>query len=86
VAHLALSVAPDDPFVLATAAYALAFFGEDIDAAINLVDRALELNPSFARGWVISGSRDAPAPRPLFPRKRTLVDATAMSAKGHKAT
>jgi TolB-like protein/class 3 adenylate cyclase len=55
VAHRALSVAPDDPFVLATAAYALAFFGEDIDAAINLVDRALELNPSFARGWVTSG-------------------------------
>jgi TolB-like protein/class 3 adenylate cyclase/tetratricopeptide (TPR) repeat protein len=55
LAHQALSAAPDDPYVLATAAYALAFFGEDINAAINLVDRALALNPSFARGWVISG-------------------------------
>jgi TolB-like protein len=55
LARRALSVAPDDPYVLATAAYTLAFFGEDINAAISLVDRALALNPSFARGWVISG-------------------------------
>ena len=37
------------------AAYTLAYFGEDIDAAIELIDRALMLNPSFARGWYISG-------------------------------
>ena len=40
---------------LADAAYALAFVGEDIGAMMALVDRALALNPSFARGWYISG-------------------------------
>src|SRR5258707_5636162 len=34
---------------------ALAYFGEDIGAMMALVDRALALNPSFARGWHISG-------------------------------
>jgi hypothetical protein len=29
----------------------LARFGEDIDAAVALVDRSLVLNPSFALGW-----------------------------------
>ena len=33
----------------------LGYFGEDIDSMIALVDRALTLNPSFARGWYISG-------------------------------
>jgi len=33
----------------------LARFGEDIDAAIALVDRSLVLNPSFAFGWACSG-------------------------------
>jgi adenylate cyclase len=51
----ALRVASDDPGVLGRAADALAYFGEDIDAAIELIDRALALNPSFARGWVTSG-------------------------------
>jgi TolB-like protein len=55
LARQALRVASDDPSVLGWAAYALAYFGEDIDAAIELIDRALTLNPSFARGWVISG-------------------------------
>jgi len=54
-ARAALQASDDDPFVLATAAYVLAYFGEAIDAAIELVDKALVLNPSFARGWVISG-------------------------------
>jgi hypothetical protein len=34
---------------------ALAHFGEDIDAMMALVDRALALNPNFARGWHASG-------------------------------
>ena len=34
---------------------ALACFGEDIDAMIALVDRALAFNPSYARGWHVSG-------------------------------
>jgi len=53
--HRALEVARNDPGVLADAAYALACFGEDIDAMIVLVDRALAFNPSYARGWHISG-------------------------------
>jgi predicted TPR repeat methyltransferase len=32
-----------------------ASFGEDIDAMIALVDRAIAFNPSYARGWHISG-------------------------------
>ena len=40
---------------MANAAYALAYFGEDIGATIALVDRALALNPNYARGWHISG-------------------------------
>jgi tetratricopeptide (TPR) repeat protein len=35
---------------------ALASFGEDIGAMIALVDRALALNPNYARGWNISGN------------------------------
>ena len=55
-ARRALQVAGDDPGVLANSALALAFFGEDIGAMMSLVDRALGLNPSFARGWYISGT------------------------------
>jgi adenylate cyclase len=51
----AIEVAEDDPGVLADAAMALAVLGEGLDAMIALVDRALALNPSFARGWHISG-------------------------------
>jgi tetratricopeptide (TPR) repeat protein len=51
----AVEVAGGAPDVLADAAYALACFGEDIDAVIVLVDRALAFNPSYARGWHNSG-------------------------------
>jgi adenylate cyclase len=54
-ARRALEVAGDDPGILANAAEALAYFGEDIGAMTALVDRALALNPNFARGWYISG-------------------------------
>jgi adenylate cyclase len=55
-ARRALKVAGDDPGVLANAAVALTSFGEDIGAMTALVDRALTLNPNFARGWAISGT------------------------------
>jgi adenylate cyclase len=55
-ARRALQVAGDDPAILANVALALAGFGEDIGAMMALVDRALALNPSFARGWSISGT------------------------------
>ena len=55
-ARRALKAAGDEPGVLANAAQALAFFGEDIGAMMALVDRALAFNPNFARGWFISGA------------------------------
>ena len=54
-ARRALEVAGDDPGIMANAAAALAYFGEDIGAMMALVDRALAFNPNFARGWFISG-------------------------------
>ena len=54
-ARRALEVAGDDPGILVNAALPLAYFGEDIGAMMALVDRALVLNPSFARGWFIKG-------------------------------
>jgi adenylate cyclase len=55
-ARRALEVAGDDSGVLANAALALAYLGEDIGAMMALVERALALNPNFARGWSVSGS------------------------------
>jgi adenylate cyclase len=54
-ARRALEVAGDDPVIIANAVQALAYFGEDIGAMTALVDRALKLNPNYARGWYISG-------------------------------
>ena len=55
LAHRALQVTRDDPGVLALCGYVLAYFGEDIDAAMKLSDHALTLNPSSADGWYWSG-------------------------------
>ena len=54
-AHLAVEAAGDDPGVLAVAAFPLSFLGEDIGTQIELVDRSLALNPSFARAWFLRG-------------------------------
>ena len=54
-ARRALEAANDDPVILANVSHALAHFGENIDAMIALIDRALALNPNFARGWHVSG-------------------------------
>ena len=51
----ALQAGENDPGILVNAAFVLARFDEDIDAATGLVDRALALNPSYARGWLFSG-------------------------------
>jgi adenylate cyclase len=56
LARRALEAAENDPGTLANAAFALAYLGEDIGAMTRLIDRALALNPSFARGWNASGS------------------------------
>jgi adenylate cyclase len=55
LAWRALQVAGDDPITLSNAALALGPSSEDISTMMGLVDRALALNPSFARGWTISG-------------------------------
>jgi TolB-like protein/class 3 adenylate cyclase len=55
LAQRALKTARDDPSTLVNATLALAYFGEDIGTMITLVDRALTLNPSYARGWYVSG-------------------------------
>src|SRR5215469_2972699 len=55
LARRALRVAQDDPGILANASFVLASFGEEIGAMMGLVDRALTLTPSFARGWFFSG-------------------------------
>jgi adenylate cyclase len=55
LARQALRSSPDDPRVLALVAYVLGHYGEDIDVAVELIDRCLTLNASFARGWYLSG-------------------------------
>ena len=51
----ALRLAPDDAEVLAVAAHALLDLREDIPAARALADRAIAVNPGYARGWRASG-------------------------------
>jgi tetratricopeptide (TPR) repeat protein len=48
-------VGENDPGILANAAFVLARFGENVGTMIELVDRALALNPSYAHGWYVSG-------------------------------
>ncbi len=54
-ARRALAAAGEDPATLVDAATVLAYFGEDIATMIGVVDRAVMLNPSFARGVYLSG-------------------------------
>lgn len=44
-----------DPEAVATAAFALSYFGEEIDEARALINHSLVTNPSFSRGWYMSG-------------------------------
>jgi adenylate cyclase len=55
LARRALQAAGDDPNVLIHAAHALGYYEPDIEPAITLIDRALDLNPSYAFGWHRSG-------------------------------
>lgn len=54
LARRAMEVSGSDPVVLANSAFTLAVFGEDLSAMLAVVDRALTLNPSYARGWYVS--------------------------------
>ena len=49
LAQRALQVAGDDPAILANAGFVLAYFGEDLGVMMALVERALALNPNYAR-------------------------------------
>jgi adenylate cyclase len=55
LARQALEAGENDPRVLVHAALVLGYLGEDIEVMIGLVDRSLAFNPSFARGWYVSG-------------------------------
>ena len=48
VARHAIAATEDDPNVLTTAGFALAFLAGDNDAALGAIDRAIVLNPSHA--------------------------------------
>ena len=55
MAQQALQADGDDPSVLTEAARVLAYFTEDIDSAVAMIERALVLNPSYALGWYWNG-------------------------------
>ncbi len=55
LAHRALRSSGDNPIVTARAAYVLGNLGEDINAAIALIDRCLAMNSNLALGWHHSG-------------------------------
>jgi adenylate cyclase len=92
LARRALQVAYDDPNAIASAAMVLAVFGEDIGTMTALVDHALALNPSFARGWyhsafvrLMAGNPDraielAEVSLRLSPRARTGAVHTVIGA------
>ena len=55
LARRAIELGQDDAVALADAGIVLAHLGRDLDAGIALTDRALVLNPSFARAWWVGG-------------------------------
>lgn len=55
LARQALQADSHAPTVLTEAARVLAHFTEEIDSAVAMIERALDLNPSYARGWYWNG-------------------------------
>jgi adenylate cyclase len=55
LARQALQADAHAPVVLAEAARVLAHFTEELDSAIGMIERALDLNPSYSRGWYWNG-------------------------------
>ncbi len=55
LARRAASLAPEDPDVLSLAGFVIALAGGDFATALELVDRALALNPNAADALVTSG-------------------------------
>src|SRR5262249_15931325 len=54
-ARRAIGASGDDPYVLGDAALVIGYFEHEIDPAVVLIDRSLELNPSSAISWSRSG-------------------------------
>ena len=85
-ARRALEVAGDDPGILASAAQALGYFGEDIGALLALVDRALALTRTTRVGGPSAAClgiwRASPTSRSNMPRPRcALVPAPASDGR-----
>lgn len=55
LARQSLRADSNDPIVLTEAARVLGYFTEELDSAIRMIERALLLNPSHARGWYWNG-------------------------------
>jgi adenylate cyclase len=55
LAQRALQAAADDPTVLAWVSLALINFDQDVGLTIDLIDRALALNPGSTLSWSVSG-------------------------------
>src|SRR5262249_47581654 len=55
LAREALQYGADDPVALAFAGQVLGWFGEDVDAALQLAERSVALNTGYARGWYYRG-------------------------------
>jgi TolB-like protein len=55
LARHAVEVGRDDAVALARSGHALAHFGGDLDSCIELLERALVLNPNLAAAWFLSG-------------------------------
>ena len=55
LSRLALSIDENDPEALANVGRAAAYLSGDFDTAIEMVDRAVALNPNSARAWNARG-------------------------------
>lgn len=55
LARRAVELGRDDAVALTRGGHALGHFGGDIDACIDLLDRALVLDPNLAAAWYLSG-------------------------------
>jgi hypothetical protein len=55
LARTAVELGKDDAVALGTAGFALAWVVGEVEEGAALVERALALNPNFARGWGFSG-------------------------------
>ncbi|MCI0430074.1 MAG: adenylate/guanylate cyclase domain-containing protein [Rhodospirillales bacterium] len=55
LARRAAELGADDALALCTAGFVLGFVAGDLDNGAGLIDRGLQINPNFARGWLFRG-------------------------------